>query len=54
MNKQSTNTNSVNPDNDIFESTNNMLIANNLPEFGTTDFNNMCMKFFGGGNLTKL
>lgn len=32
----------------VFDKINTLLIENNLPQFGTKDFNDMCSKMFGG------
>lgn len=32
----------------MFEKINKLLIENNLPEFGTKEFNELCSQMFGG------
>jgi len=32
----------------MYEEINKLLIENNLPEFGTKEFNNLCSIIFGG------
>ena len=39
----------------MYEEINKLLIENNLPEFGTKEFNELCSQMFGGNskNNTK-
>ena len=36
----------------MYEEINKLLIENNLPEFGTKEFNELCSQMFGGKSKT--